>query len=500
MQPPVELNGPGEDLETRDPGTKDPETEDPETNNPATNNPESGELRPGQLLERAVTGLAHDGRGVVSLGSGVLFVPGALPGEQILLRLVNRSRRQWQGELLEVLAPSPQRSRPPCILATRCGGCSVQHLSSSGQHHWKRQKVIDALQRIGRFPDSDAKVAPLLGQASGVGYRNRAILPLERREDGTLRAGYYRPGSHRIVNLNHCPVLDPRLDALIAPLKQDLEASGWPVDRHLADGGGLRHLALRIGQHTGELLITLVSSHRSLPGLDQLATTWMDRWPELVGVCVNLQERANNVLLGPETITVTGRPWLQEHFAGLRLTIGADTFFQVNTAMAEQVVPLILQALRERAPGRLVDAYCGIGTYSLPLAAAGWQVQGIEVAPSAVALARRNAIQNGLEERCRFVEGPVAALLQPSLGSCDALLLDPPRKGLDAQVLTTILAEPPERLLYLSCDPATLARDLSQLAGPTGPYALQELQPIDFFPQTTHVETLATLRRREAER
>ena len=470
MQPPVELNAPGRDLDPAD-------------------------LRPGQLLEQAVTGLAHDGRGVVNLGAGVAFVPGALPGEQIRLRLLNRSRRLWQGELLDVLESSPDRSRPPCILAERCGGCSVQHLSSSAQHHWKRQKVKDALQRIGGLAEAAPLVAPVLGQASGFGYRNRAILPLERREDGCLRAGYYRPGSHRIVNLNHCPVLDPRLDALIAPLKQDLEATGWPVDRHLADGGGLRHLALRIGQHTGELLITLVSSHRSLPGLDQLATTWMDRWPELVGVCLNLQERANNVLLGPETLTVTGRPWLQEQFAGLRLTIGADTFFQVNTVMAEQVVPLILQALASQTPGRLVDAYCGIGTYSLPVAAAGWQVEGIEVAPSAVALAKRNAIQNGLEARCRFQEGPVAELLQPCLTRCDALLVDPPRKGLDPQVLATILAEPPEQLLYLSCDPATLARDLAQLVGGSGPYGLEGLQPLDFFPQTTHVETLAILRR-----
>ncbi|MEX1324256.1 MAG: 23S rRNA (uracil(1939)-C(5))-methyltransferase RlmD [Synechococcaceae cyanobacterium] len=461
----------------------------------AADSPQAPPLVPGQQLQVLVSGLSHDGLAVVRHHGQVLFVPGGLPGETLRLRLVHRCRSHWTAELLAVLEPAPERRRPPCILADRCGGCSVQHLQDGAQQRWKRQKVIDALQRIARLgEDCDSLVAPTLAAGDGLGYRNRAVLPLERRPDGTLKAGYYRPGSHRIVNLNHCPVLDPRLDALIAPLKTDLEASGWPVDRHLQAGGGLRHLGLRLGYHSAEVLITLVSSHRDLPGLEELAGRWLQRWPQLVGVCLNLQDQATNTLLGPTTVVLAGRNRLRERFAGLELQVGADTFFQVNTVQAEAVVPLLQAALGDQPPATLIDAYCGIGTYGLPLAAAGWTVLGIERGRAAVELARANASLNGLAERCRFQEGPVAALLEEVIHDCQALFVDPPRKGLEPAVLAAILQAPPPALLYLSCDPATLARDLGRLVAPQGPYRLESVQPIDFFPQTSHVECLAVLR------
>ncbi|MEO1001718.1 MAG: 23S rRNA (uracil(1939)-C(5))-methyltransferase RlmD [Cyanobacteria bacterium J06638_7] len=457
--------------------------------------PPTEPLLAGQQLQALACGLSHDGQAVVRHGGQVLFVPGGLPGETLQLRLQHRSRSHWSAELLAVLEASPERRRPPCILAERCGGCSLQHLDLAAQRHWKRQKLVDALQRIGGLHEGCASlVAPTLATGAGLGYRNRAVLPLERRPDGGLRAGYYRPGSHRIVNLNHCPVLDPRLDALIAPLKADLESSGLPVDRHLEAAGGLRHLALRLGVHSGQVLVTLVSSHRQLSGLESLAAGWLERWPELVGVCLNLQDKPSNTLLGPETTVLAGRDWLLERFAGLELQVGADSFFQVNTVQAEAVVPLLLASLADQSPATLIDAYCGIGTFGLPLAAAGWQVLGLERAATAVDLARRNASHNHLAHRFDVQEGPVAALLAEAIPQCRALLVDPPRKGLDPQVLVTILAAPPATLLYLSCDPATLARDLARLASPAGPYRLEGVQPLDFFPHTSHVESLAVLR------
>jgi 23S rRNA (uracil1939-C5)-methyltransferase len=450
----------------------------------------------GQLLECDVTGLSHDGRGVAPLPGSVAFVTGALPAERVRLRLEHRARRHWLARLEAVLAPSAQRCRPACVLADRCGGCSLQHLELQAQGHWKRRQVVGALQRIAHLPEAEQLVAATLSTADGLGYRNRATLPLERRSDGTLRAGYYRSGSHTLVNVNHCPVLDPRLDRLIAPLKHDLESTSWPVDRHLDAEGGLRHLALRLGQHTGELLVTLVSSQASLPGLERWAERWLQRWPELVGVCLNIQDKPSNVLLGPHTEVVAGRGWIDERFAGLRLSIAADTFFQVNTPMAERVVPLLLSALDGLEPSLLLDAYCGIGTFSLPLAAAGWQVLGIELGAAAVDQAQRNAERNQLNQRCRFEQGEVGQLLAARIDQARVLLLDPPRKGLEPSALAAILATPPERLLYLSCDPATLARDLGALAGAGGPYRLSAAQPLDFFPQTNHVETLATLIRR----
>jgi 23S rRNA (uracil1939-C5)-methyltransferase len=445
-------------------------------------------------VEVTITGLSHDGQGVARLNDRVLFVSGALPGEQVHVRLTHRARRHWLAELEQVMVPAPERQRPPCILAEHCGGCSVQHLADAGQQHWKNQKVVDAIRRIAHL---DTPVSPLLVAPESLGYRNRAIIPLERCEDGRLRAGFYRRGSHKIVNMNHCPVLDPRLDNLIAPLKADLEASDWPVDRDFREGGGLRHLALRLGSHSGDVLITLVSSHAELDGLEILAAEWMRRWPQVVGVCLNLQPLATNTLMGPDTRVVVGRGWVEERFCGLSLQIAADTFFQVHTRQAERVVPLVMAALESVPPGAMVDAYCGIGTYTLPVAAAGWQVHGIELSPEAVQQARTNARENGLTDRASFEAGVVAECLGEHLAHCDVLFLDPPRKGLDPATLAAILERPPAHLVYLSCDPATLARDLAQLVAHGG-YQLESLQPLDFFPQTSHVETLAVLRRSAA--
>ncbi len=455
---------------------------------PAT---DSVDLSTGMSVTVSITGLSHDGQGVARLADRVLFVAGALPGERAKVRLTHKARRHWLAELQQVLETAPERRRPPCILADDCGGCSLQHLDDLAQQHWKHQKVVDALRRIAHL---DTEVAPLLAAPEGLGYRNRAIIPLERCEDGRLRAGFYRPGTHKIVNMNRCPVLDPRLDALIAPLKADLEASDWPVDRDCRETGGLRHLALRIGSHTGELLITLVSSNADLDGIEIMAAQWMHRWPELVGVCLNLQPLPTNTLMGPETRVVVGRSWVQERFCDLDLRIAADTFFQVHTRQAERIVPLILAALAESAPGVMVDAYCGIGTYSLPVAAAGWHVHGIELSTEAVHQAKTNARENGLSESATFEAGVVAECLGEHLVHCDALFLDPPRKGLEPFTLQAISEHPPAHLLYLSCDPATLARDLALLVG-SGNYRLESVQPIDFFPQTSHIETLTVLRR-----
>ncbi|MEB3173467.1 MAG: 23S rRNA (uracil(1939)-C(5))-methyltransferase RlmD [Cyanobacteriota bacterium] len=443
-----------------------------------------------QSCEISITGLSHDGQGVGRLDDGqVVFVPDLLPGERALIRLERSSRRHLVAQVQQRLLDSPQRRRPPCILADHCGGCSLQHLSYAGQLASKQDAVRQAMQRIGQL---QAPLAALVGSSSDLGYRNRAVIPLERDERGTLRAGFYRRGSHRIVNMNHCPVLDPRLDDLVAPLKADLDATGWPVDRHLISGGGLRHLALRVGHHSGEMLITLIASHGAdaFDGLPDLAASWMERWPQVVGVLLNQQPKATNALFGPVTEVIAGREWLSEHFCSLRFQLGCDTFFQVNTPQAERVTELLLQALPQ--PNcQLIDAYCGVGAFSLPLAAAGHRVIGLEVHAGAVELARCNAQLNGLEQRARFEQGEVAQHLASLLPLCDAVLLDPPRKGLDAATRQALIDQPVQTLLYLSCDPATLARDLGALS--QGPYALKSLQALDFFPNTSHTECLAVL-------
>ena len=453
----------------------------------------------GQILTVAIDGLGHEGQGVGRWQDAAVFVPGALPGESVRVRVRRLARRHLEADLVGVEAPSPERIRPACILAERCGGCSLQHCDGGAQDRFKTDQVLQALRRIGQL-DPGERLQPIWSAPERLGYRNRALIPLERTDDGVLRAGYYRRGSHRIVNMNRCPVLDPRIDDLIAPIKEDLDASGWPVDVNLSAAGGLRHLALRVGHHTGDVLITLVSSHAQLPGIEDQAQAWMQRWPAVVGVGLNIQPRASNVVLGPQTHCVQGRSWLRERFAGLDLQIGADTFFQVNTPQAERLVPLLAGFFDAAAAPLLLDAYSGIGTFSLPLAAAGARVLGLDVHPQSVEQAQASAQRNGLAA-AEFLQADVAGVLAERLQGCDGLLVDPPRKGLSAEVIDAIRAQPPARLAYISCNPATLARDLQLLCAagddPPGPapYRLLQVQPVDFFPQTSHVECVALLER-----
>jgi len=454
----------------------------------------SDEPRPGLSIDVEAVDLDRDGKGLARWNNWVIVVPDLLPGERATVQLQQRQRSRWLSRRVEQISDSKDRRRPPCILANDCGGCTLQHLADSAQTRWKARQIQQTMQRIGGIDVAPAE--PLVDSDRCLGYRNRALIPLKRDQNGRLKAGYYRPRSHKIVNLNHCPVLDPRLDALVEPLKRDLDATGWPADHDLIDGQGLRHLGLRLASASGDILITLISSHAELPGLEELAQSWVQRWPAVKGVCLNLQPKANNLVLGRTTHCLAGVPTIEEQFCGIKLSLSSTTFVQVNTPQAERIVQRLCDWLEIQCPGgSVVDAYCGVGTISLPLAKRGFHVQGLELNPDSVEQARINAMHNGLSSHCSFDAGDVADLLASQLSDCQALVLDPPRRGLDQRVVSSILDQPPAALAYLSCDPATQARDLKALLSPVGPYELEMLQPVDFFPQTTHLESLALLKR-----
>ena len=447
---------------------------------------------PGLTIDVVGEDLDQQGRGLARWNGWVITVPQLLPGEEAKVKVQQRQRKMWLAHRVATISSSPDARRPPCILASDCGGCSLQHLSVDAQNSWKQQRLANTLSRIGQLdPDVNALVSP---DRESLGYRNRALIPI-RRDGRKVRLGYYKRGSHRIVNLNHCPVLDPRLDALIEPIKRDLEATSWPMDSDLQGEPGLRHLGLRIGVRTGEILITLISATESLQAVDVLSAAWMRRWPQLKGVTINLQPKRSNAVFGDRTICLQGQDAIEERFCGLSLELGTTTFFQVNTPRAERVVEQIRDWITRSEPSqRLIDAYCGIGTIALPLAAAGHRVTGLEISSASVRHAERNAARNRLKHT-RFMSGDVARHLRELLPNHDALVVDPPRKGLDPAVLAMVLDHPPRRLVYLSCDPATLARDLRQLAGDSGPYRIEQVQPMDFFPQTSHLECLVLMSR-----
>ncbi len=448
-------------------------------------------MKQGSLLEVTITDLNTGGEGVGRINGKVIFVPDTVTGDRALVRLTRVKSKYAEGKLQKLLTSSSDRIRPRCIVADKCGGCQWQHINWKHQLVTKRQQVIQSLQRIGGL--QEIQVQSTLHTADDLHYRNKVTYPLGISSTGNLQAGYYRKNSHKIVNLNQCPVQDSRLNPLLKEIKQDIQQQGWSIYDETTNQGQLRHLSLRIGYHTEEILVTLVATNNKIPGLTEQAKIWIDRYPNLVGVCLNINRDQTNIIFGHQTHTIVGKPYLKEIFGGLEFRILSDTFFQVNTAAAELLLNKIIQLLNLQGHEILVDAYCGIGTFTLPLAKKVKQAIGIEVHPASIIQAKQNAEINQIAN-VNFYTDKVEKYLQKINIVADIILLDPPRQGCDRQVVETLLNLQPSKIVYVSCKPATLARDLKLLCS-SGIYQPQLIQPIDFFPQTSHIESLVLLQR-----
>ncbi len=449
-------------------------------------------MRQGDLIELEISDLNSSGAGVGKLDGKVVFVPDTVTGDLIKTRITHVKSQFATGKLQQILIPSEHRIRPWCIVADKCGGCQWQHIDWEYQREAKRQQVIQALQRIGGF--SHIEVAPTLYSKDALNYRNKSTYPLGISPVGAVQAGYYRRNSHKLVNLNQCPVQDTRLNPLLQEIKQDIQEQGWSIYNEKTHQGQLRHLSLRIGVRTGEILLTLVTTDPELPQIAQQAQIWLERYPSLVGVCLNINQTNTNVIFGKQTLVVAGKAFLTEIFAGVTLQILSDTFFQINTNTAELLLNSIITKLELQGTETIVDAYCGIGTFTLPLACKVKQAIGIESHSSSIAQAKNNAHINNISN-VTFYEAKVENCWQPLAEiKADIVFLDPPRKGCDIRVLNILLELLPNKIVYISCKPATLARDVKRLCE-TGLYQPQWLQPADFFPQTSHIECAVILRK-----
>ena len=449
---------------------------------------ENQKLQQGRVVELEIIDLNTSGEGVGRYQGQVVFVPNTVTGDRLTAKIVQTKAKFAIGRVDRLLDSSPHRIRPNCIVADKCGGCQWQHIAFDYQREAKREQVIQAFQRIGGF--TDLQVQPILHTAS-LNYRNKSTYPLARSATGQVQAGYYRSKSHKLVNLNQCPVQDERLHPLLKEVKRDIQQQGWSIYNETNHQGKLRHLSLRIGINTGEMLLTLITTSEKLTGIAQQAQQWLDRYPGLVGVCLNINRDRTNAILGKTTHTVAGRPYLREIFAGVELHITADTFFQVNTSAAELLFKAIAKHLNLTGDETIVDAYCGIGTFSLPLAKLVKRVVGIEINAASVQQAKNNATLNNLNN-VEFYTGKVKDCLEKIDERPDILLLDPPRKGCADRVIEAILKIQPSCIVYISCKPSTLARDIKMLCQ-SKIYQPAYIQPADFFPQTTHVECCVIL-------
>ncbi len=445
----------------------------------------------GELIEINITDTSDTGDGVGRWHERVVFVPDTVPGDRAIVRLVHVKHTYAHAKLKQLLQSSPHRIRPSCIVADKCGGCQWQHIDYQYQLEAKRNQVIQALERIGGFVQPP--VDPVLPAPSALGYRNKATYPVNVSATGNVIAGYYQKSSHQLINLNQCPVQDARLNPLLAEIKQDIQKQGWQIYNEHRHTGIVRHIGLRIGRRTGEILLTLVVKDWNLPGIKEQAQEWLKCYQALVGVCLNKNPHRTNAIFGNETRCVAGVPYLKEEFAELEFQVRPDTFFQVYTETAENLLQVIESELNLQGNEVLLDTYCGIGTLTLPLAKHVRQAVGLELQAEAVEQAILNAKCNQIKN-VNFMTGAVEELLSKLDIKPDIVLLDPPRKGCDRQVIETLLTTKPHRIVYVSCKVATLARDLKLLCS-NQVYRITRIQPADFFPQTAHVEVAAFLMR-----
>ncbi len=447
----------------------------------------------GQILSVKIHGLGSSGEGVGSHNGYTLFIDGALPDEEVEVRLTQCRKRYGIAKLLTIKSPSPNRVSPPCPLFGRCGGCQLMHLSYAKQLDIKRQRVIDALQRIGKIENPQVEYCQ--PSPSPLAYRNKIQLPAQKGPDG-LELGLYARSSHQLIRVDHCYIHCALGERIYATTRKILQRFAiMPYDPTTGEGE-LRHLLIKSALRTEEALVILVTHQKPSPQLFHMAEEILAADPAIRGVVHNLQQNGDNTILGDLYTTLAGTGSIREILAGLTFKVSPASFFQVNPAQAERLYAKALEYADLQGDETVLDAYCGVGTLSLFFASAAKRVLGVECVPEAILDAQANSRLNGIENVSFLTadtEVGLKSLPTPKDPTREplVLLLNPPRKGCSLACLQEIGRLSPSKIIYISCDPATLARDLAELL--TYGYQLQGVQPYDMFPQTSHVECVVKL-------
>jgi 23S rRNA (uracil1939-C5)-methyltransferase len=417
----------------------------------------------------------------------VVYVLGPIPGERARVRIESVKAKYAVAELVEIVRRSSDRAEPFCSVFGTCGGCQVQHLAYPAQLRWKRGLIENALRRLGGI--QGARVGFPIGMDVPRAYRNKMALVVDRK-GASPSFGFYAARTHDIVPLETCPVVMPQLDRYIAGLTA---AAQEPVTA--AAFGDAHHVIARAGSASGEGVVS-VTTEKASPVLAAAGAALAAHLPGVVGIANSFEPPSENAVMGRRHALIFGRAEMEEAIDGVRFRVSPASFFQVNSEMVGKIFAFMAPQLS--GVRRIVDLYCGAGTFALFFAKHGVRVVGIEENPSAVREARANALLNGVEAMTAFLAGRVDSVLRSRRGAetlqtADVAFLDPPRKGSDEATLDALLRAKPPHVWYLSCNPATLARDTAHLVA--GGYRLGIVQPFDMFPQTGHIEALATLHR-----
>lgn len=446
-----------------------------------------------EYIDVAFEDLTHDGAGVAKVNGFPVFVQNALPGESGQVKVIKVKKGYAFGKLIKHHTISEQRVEAPCPVYKQCGGCQLQHVSYEGQLQFKQKQVKDVMARIGHLPD--VPVHSTLGMNDPWRYRNKAQVPVAEREGG-LVAGFYQQRSHDIINMDACLIQQQANDDVVQAVKSICEKHGVSAYQEQKHKGSLRHIMARYGLVTGEIMVVIVTRTAELPNKKRIIEDIIEAVPNVKSIVQNVNSKRTNVILGNQTHVLWGEEYIYDYIGDVKFAISAKSFYQVNPEQTKVLYDKALEYADLTGEETVIDAYCGIGTISLFLAQKAKKVYGVEIVPEAIEDAKRNAELNGIHN-AEFAVGEAEVVIPNWYKQgikADVIVVDPPRKGCDEALLNTIIDMKPKKVVYVSCGPATLARDLAILE--KGGYETVEVQPVDMFPHTTHVECVIWMKLR----
>ncbi len=451
-------------------------------------------IKKNEIYETTITGMTTEGSGVGKIDGMAVFVSNTAQGDVVKTKIIKTSKNYAIGRLEELIVPAETRTTPDCPFFLQCGGCTYRHITYEAECDMKYQRVRDAVERIGGF--DSLKINPVVRCEDRNHYRNKAQIPIGKDSKGNLVMGFYAYHSHRIVNCDSC-LLQPEIFAQVSATVRT-----WAVENHISaydeatHSGLLRHLYIRIAEMTGEIMVCLVINGKQLPHSDRLVRQLQDI-PNIKSIQVNSNTEKTNVILGKTCMTLHGSDFITDKLCSLTFNISPLSFYQVNRTQAEKLYGIARTYADLQENDVLLDLYCGTGTIGLSMADKVKKLIGVEIIPQAIQNAKKNAELNHITN-ARFIcaDATKASVQLEQQGiQPNVIIVDPPRKGCDRQLIETVVKMNPERVVYVSCDSATMARDI-RIFNDFG-YVPQEVTPVDMFPCTVHVETVVLMSRKD---
>ena len=457
-------------------------------------------LQKNQILTLRIERLSSDGSGVAHSADGeAVFVPGTAPGDEARVRIVKDCGRYAFGILDELLTPSPDHIPVDCPVAGPCGGCSLRHLDYAAELRAKQESVLDAFRRIGGL---EVPVLDILPSPDVDRYRNKVQFPVGVDKNGAPCIGFFAGRTHRIVPCPDCKLQPSVLNEIGNALCAFFARQGIRPYDEQSGKGLVRHIFLRRGAHSGQIMVCLVCTRAKLPHAEQLCTALREQFPAISTILLNVNAQNTNVILGSENHILYGPGYIEDTLCGVPVRLGPLSFYQVNTLAAERLYGVAAQYAQLTPDDTLLDLYCGMGTIGLSMAEQCRELIGVEIVPEAIESAKANAARMGkaVAAKSRFFcadAGQAATQLAAEGLHPDIVMLDPPRKGCDEATLSAVVRMAPRRVVYVSCNPATAARDAAWLE--KNGYHTEKVQPVDLFPRTKHVETVVLLSHKKAD-